>query len=219
MGEQTWGTAQALTRTMTTEIGVAPIDGRHARRGRNNDAVIDAVLDFFRDGEPFPTAQQVADRAGVSLRSIYRYHPDLDALIYAAFERAVDRNRRLLEFVPPPSSAPLVERLAYLVRQRLDLFRHLTPQLRAVLARAARDEAVRALLDVHRASFVQHLHDLFVPELAQLRPVERATIIGSVHTALLFEGYENLRLRHGMSDDEIADAYRLTVRNHFARFL
>ena len=111
MGEQSWGTVQALTRLAPPSDGSAPIDGRHARRDRNNDAVIDAVLDFFAEGEAFPTAQQVADRAGVSLRSIYRYHPDLDALIYAAFERALERNRRLLEFVPPPPGAPLVERL------------------------------------------------------------------------------------------------------------
>lgn len=219
MGEQTWGTVQALTRVAPPGNGATPIDGRHARRDRNNDAVIDAVLDFFAEGEAFPTAQQVADRAGVSLRSIYRYHPDLDALIYAAFERSIERNRRLLEFVPPPPSAPLVERLSYLVRHRLDLFRHQTPQLQAVLARAGRDSAVRALLDAHRASFVRHLHELFAPELAQLRPVDRATTVGAVHTALLFAGYENLRLRHGMTDEEIGDAYGLMLRNHFSRFL
>ena len=219
MGEQTWGTVQALTRPMPTGDASAPIDGRHARRDRNNDAVIDAVLAFFAEGEAFPTAQQVADRAGVSLRSIYRYHPDLDALVHAAFERAAARNHRLLDFVPPPVVAPLEERLSYLARHRLDIFRQLTSHLRAVLARAGRDDAVRALLDAHRASFVRQLHELFAPELDQLRPIDRTATVGAVHTTLLFEGYENLRLRHGMTDEEIGDAYRLMLRNHFARFL
>lgn len=195
-----------------------PADGRHARRDRNNDAVIDAVIDFFHDGEPFPTAQQVADRAGVSLRSIYRYHPDLDALVLAAVHRFTDRIRPWIDFTPP-HGRPLVDRIAYLVHHRVELYRHHTVPLAALLAREARDPRVRAFLEIERARMVGDLHDLFTPELHEVSVAERAMLIGAVHTSLLFEGYENLRRRHAMSDDDITNSYRLTLSSHFSGFL
>lgn len=195
-----------------------PADGRHARRDRNNDAVIDAVIDFFHDAEPFPTAQQVADRAGVSLRSIYRYHPDLDALVLAAVHRFVERIRPWLDF-NPPHERPLPDRIAYLVRHRVELYRHHTVPLASLLAREARDPRVHAFLEIERARMVGDLHDLFADELRDLAVVERAMLVGVVHTALLFEGYENLRRRHAMSDDDITTSYRVTLSNHFSGFL
>jgi AcrR family transcriptional regulator len=74
---------------------VAP-DGRTARRDRNRDAVLDAVLDLFAEDALAPSAVQVAERSGVSLRSVYRYFDDTDELVRAGIARSRARVRPLV---------------------------------------------------------------------------------------------------------------------------
>ena len=59
------------------------VDGRTARRDRNRDAVLDAVIELFTEGHVGLVAADVAERSGVSLRSVYRYFDDLEALARA----------------------------------------------------------------------------------------------------------------------------------------
>ena len=71
-----------------TDPGSAPvvekIDGRRASRERNRDAVVDALLDLYREGNLSPGADAVAERSGLSRRSLFRYFDDLDDLCRAA---------------------------------------------------------------------------------------------------------------------------------------
>ena len=60
------------------------VDGRRARRHRSRDLAVDALLDLLDEGVVRPTAQQVAERSGVSLRSIFRIFDDVESLNAAA---------------------------------------------------------------------------------------------------------------------------------------
>ena len=62
-------------------------DGRTARRDRNRELVLDAALELFREGHLEPTALQVAERSGLSPRSVFRYFEDTEALLRAAIAR------------------------------------------------------------------------------------------------------------------------------------
>ena len=62
-------------------------DGRIDRRLRNREAVIEATIKMFIEGEVIPAMDDVAERAGVSLRSVYRYFATRDELIRAALEQ------------------------------------------------------------------------------------------------------------------------------------
>src|SRR5262245_20448107 len=66
-----------------------PEDGRSARRGRNSDAVLDTVHEMFVEGNFSPSVEDVAARSGVSLRSVYRYFEDTEALLHLAIERRI----------------------------------------------------------------------------------------------------------------------------------
>ena len=70
---------------MTT---VTPLtDGRNQRRDRNRDAVVTALLELYREGQLGPSAEEIAARAGISVRSLFRYFDDVDALVRAAIAR------------------------------------------------------------------------------------------------------------------------------------
>ena len=76
-------------------------DGRRARAERNRDAVVEAILDLLCEGVENPTAEAIAERFGVSVRSVFRHFDDLESLHAAAVDRHSERIRDLFE--PPPS--------------------------------------------------------------------------------------------------------------------
>ncbi len=82
-----------MTMNQTQETPVADtvhgaVDGRTMRRTRNRSAVITALLDMIREGDLHPGAAEIAERAGVSHRSIFRYFDDLDDLVRTAIDQA-----------------------------------------------------------------------------------------------------------------------------------
>src|SRR5712691_387739 len=91
-------------------------DGRSARAARTRDAVVEALLSLLDEGNFRPTARQVAERAGVSLRSVYVHFDDLEDLFTAAAHNHFERMRDLVESIP--GDGPLESRLDAFVRQR-----------------------------------------------------------------------------------------------------
>jgi AcrR family transcriptional regulator len=115
-----------------TEHGV--IDGRTARRDRNRLAVLDAVLKLFTEGELNPTPEAVAQRAGLSLRSVYRYVSDSDDLVRAAIDRHLEKVGPMFAF-EPLGVGSFDERVAAFVAARLRLHGAIGPTARAAQAR------------------------------------------------------------------------------------
>ena len=58
-------------------------DGRRERAGRTRQAIIDAAGGMIVEGILAPTAQQIADRAGVGIRSFFRHFLDMESLFLA----------------------------------------------------------------------------------------------------------------------------------------
>ncbi|WP_030940797.1 TetR/AcrR family transcriptional regulator [Streptomyces sp. NRRL S-646] len=61
---------------------------RQQRSKETYDAILEAAAQLFeRDGRAKATTNRIAERAGVSIGSLYQYFPDKDALLYALGER------------------------------------------------------------------------------------------------------------------------------------
>ncbi|WP_405871844.1 MULTISPECIES: TetR/AcrR family transcriptional regulator [unclassified Streptomyces] len=61
---------------------------RQQRSKETYDAILEAAAQLFeRDGRAKATTNHIAERAGVSIGSLYQYFPDKDALLYALGER------------------------------------------------------------------------------------------------------------------------------------
>jgi AcrR family transcriptional regulator len=105
------------------------VDGRTARAARTRDAVVEAFLELLEAGDLRPTARSVAERANVSLRSVYVRFADLDSLAAAAAERQWERLEPLVEHIDP--ALPLDRRLAAFVEQRCRILETAMPVRRA----------------------------------------------------------------------------------------
>lgn len=179
------------------------VDGRTLRRTRNRTAVIVALLEIIREGNLRPGASEIADRAGVSHRSIFRYFDDLDDLVRTAIDRAFAEAGPLAA-IPDIGVGALPERIEIFVDSRLSLlqFADGTMQLARMRAPsiASIDEGLTEIAELFRAQIGEH----FAEELAALTEADRPLIVDavlvltshdsySIHTRLLHSDIDRIR--------------------------
>jgi AcrR family transcriptional regulator len=183
-------------------------DGRTARRDRNRDAVLDAVLELFAQDALAPSAAQVAERSGVSLRSVYRYFDDTDELVRAAIERNLVRVRPLFE-LDHLGEGLLHERIERMVGSRMRLYDEVGPLMRATVLHAGENAVLAGRLTAVRATLGEQVEAMFAPELAALEPAVRREVAASADLLASFEALEHLCRVRGLSR---AAATRASVR-------
>jgi AcrR family transcriptional regulator len=191
-----------------------PADGRTARRDRNRDAVLDAVLDLFADGSLTPVPAEVAARSGVSLRSVYRYFDDMDALVRAAIARNLARMGPFFD-LEAPGVGPLADRVERTVAARLRLYDGIAPMARAAAARAPQNAIIAERLDETRLLLRRQVEEMFAPELRALDREVAGEVAAAVDVLLEFDAVDHLR-RHRRLDAE--EAGRVLVRAVGAQF-
>lgn len=190
-------------------------DGRTARRDRNRELVLDAVLALFAEGHLSPAPQEVAERSGVSLRSVFRYYEDTGALLRAAMGRHLELVRPLRE-IPGLGVGTFDDRVDRFVAAQLRLYRAIAPTARASLIRAATNDVIAERFTAARRERLEQLEAMFDPELRALPLAKRRTTLAIVDTMLQFESVEHLHVRLGLSDRKTAEALRHTLRTLLA---
>src|SRR5690349_20360766 len=56
---------------LATAAAESPTDGRLLRSQRTKRAIVDALLDLIREGHMKPSSAEIADRAGVTQRTLF----------------------------------------------------------------------------------------------------------------------------------------------------
>lgn len=176
----------------------AAVDGRTARRERNRDAVLDAAHELFVEGQLLPGVEDVAARAGVSLRSVYRYFPDGRQLRLAALARriAVAEPQFILADV---GEGPLDDRVDRFVAHRLNVYDVSAPTIRAAFAMASTVPEIGVQVQRRKHQLTEQARAHFAPELDQMPPERAATVLVCVELLTQFESMEVLRLERGLS--------------------
>ena len=113
------------------DVETHPVDGRRARGERTRLRVIEALLDLVDEGTMRPTAQEVATRAGVALRTVYHHFEDVEALRRLALDLQMRRHAEILKPIDPDRD--LSGRIGAIVSQCRQLFEALTPIRRATM--------------------------------------------------------------------------------------
>jgi len=177
------------------------LDGRRLRREQNRDAVVNALVGWFEDGVYEPSSAQIAERAGLSPRSLFRYFDDVDDLNRAAIEQQLETARPFLDVDARPDD-PLLRRIERLVAARIRLFEAITPGARAARICAHRHPVVAAQVHDSRTYLRAQIARLFARELDGVR----AALLPAVDALCSFETYELLRAGQRMSRARTAAA-------------
>ncbi len=190
----------AATEETTIPLEDDTVDGRTLRRTRNRDAVIVSLLAIIREGNLHPGASEIADRAGVSHRSIFRYFEDLDDLVRTAIDHAFTEAGPLAG-IPDMGTGTLDERIENLVRARIALFEYVDGTMQLARMRAPRipsiDEGIAAVAEVFQDQIAEH----FAPELESLDDDERQLLVDGILVLTSYDSF-TIHVRLLQSDAE-----------------
>ncbi|WP_306358949.1 MULTISPECIES: TetR/AcrR family transcriptional regulator [unclassified Nocardia] len=180
-----------------------------ARRRRDPEqtraAIIAALLESAQRGEFTPTTKALAERAGVSERSIFVHFPTREDLLVALTDEQSERVEALITTVDP--GAPLSERVEAVVRQSAAVFAlQRKPRVLGLLLSptvAAVDDRMR-LADTR---IRDGLARVFEPELTR-DGTRDEQLLDLIEAAAAWPVHHHLIERRGAAPDEAAAAVR-----------
>jgi TetR/AcrR family transcriptional regulator of autoinduction and epiphytic fitness len=186
------------------------VDGRHQRSERSRAAVVDALLSLYDEGVVRPGVIDIATRAGVSPRSVFRHFEDLEALARAAINRQWQQVGHLFD-APVADADDVGARVAALVDQRLRLYTTVIGVARAATALAASSPLVASTLRARRQLLADQVTTLFVPELRRRRGRARQEVASALAAAASLENVDYLHTYGGLDPDQAAAVVRRTL--------
>lgn len=178
------------------------MDGRVRRGELNRQAIVDAALALVAEQGSLPTAQAVAERAGVAKRSLFHHFPDMEALLAQAADTQAATHWQVLQ--PPRPGHDLGPRISVAVAQRAELFEAIGPVRRVAVRYELSSSLLAERLRESRAGLRRHLRRSLNPELSQLdRCAQEA-----VQAVASWETWEVLRRHQGLSVPAARDSVR-----------
>ncbi len=162
-------------------------DGRVRRSERSRAAMVQALFDLVGAGILQPTAQQVAARAKVGIRTVFRHFSDMDSLLAEIDERVQTQALPLLREEHPGGTRE--ERVHGLVERRTRLFEQIAPYKRSGNLQRWRS----AFVARRHAQFVRALRADLLGWLPELRRAP-ADLVEALDAAASFEIWDRLRV-------------------------
>jgi AcrR family transcriptional regulator len=191
-------------------LNIAPSsDGRRQRSERSQTAIIEAALSLMNEGTLVPTAQQIADRAGVGIRSFFRHFADMDSLFLAADDMLLSSYEALFEV--DNRAGTLSERVTRSIDLYGNAFEKLRPIILCTQAQLWRSPKLRENYGWHQKRLRKEL-ELWLPEVAEL-PKDRRE---AVHAVASFSMWNRLREFQGLSIKTSADIVTSLVNDLIA---
>ena len=103
----------------------APIDGRRKRSHSSRAKIVKALLDLVEGGTISPSAAEVAEAAGVGLRSVFRHFDDMDSL-YREMSDGIEA-KVLPMMLKPLEASDWKGRIRELTERRVSVFEAILP--------------------------------------------------------------------------------------------
>lgn len=188
----------------------ADVDGRRLRRAENRRAVVEALASLYQEGNLDPSAADIAERAGLSPRSLFRYFDDVDDLARAAIELHQERAAPFVD-IPAQADDDLGRRVDAIVRARSALWERVGPGARVTRLRAWRHPLLATQLRRGRARLRAQVRRLFAPELGAMAPEQAASTLAAIDVLCSFEAWELLRFDQRLTAPRAEAALRAAL--------
>ena len=180
-------------------------DGRRRRAIDSRRRIVAAMLELIRAGDVLPSAEAVAARAGVGLRSVFRHFADMERL-YLEMTEVIEAELRAVAG-QPFRGATWRERVLELIERRGAAFDAIAPYRHAADVRR------------HASAVLQADHDRLA---AVLREILRAQLPGEIANnpaqlealdlLLSFEAWDRLRRDQRLSAADARVALEAAVK-------
>jgi AcrR family transcriptional regulator len=171
------------------------VDGRARRTQRTREQLVQANLALLEEGELRASAQRVAERAGVSVRTLFLHFPDMEALFAATAGTILEGQRRSGRTIPP--DLPLAVRIDRFTRQRARRLEQLAPYALASQVREPFSPMLRTYRVKHIEVVAAQVEALFAAELPA-DPRLRQELVQAVTMASTWGSWSILRQHMGL---------------------
>lgn len=174
---------------------------RQRAKDATRDAIIEAAIDAFESERTFSiTLPAVAERAGVTVKTVLRHFGNRDALIDAAWQRLFDDVRAERE--PPPDDPATA--LGILIEH----YERRGTMVLVTLAQDDQDPRAHRMNSVGRLGHRTWVEQVFGERLPE-DPVERSRLIDVLVVATDVYTWNLLRQDRGLSVDDVCDRMML----------
>tara|TARA_E500000081_G_scaffold112374_1_gene114783 strand:+ start:47 stop:643 length:597 start_codon:yes stop_codon:yes gene_type:complete len=154
-------------------------DGRRLRSVISQNIIVDAMMTLIHRGILEPTAQQVADEAGIGIRTVFRQIQDKENL----FSKMDEKVRATLQETLKRATNPrgnLEERIEGLIELEAELFENNLQFLRATLANKWKYNTLQKNYERNQRNIKSLLYT-WIPELKNLSESQQ-TLLTSVNS-------------------------------------
>ena len=167
-------------------------DGRRLRSLTSQNIIVDAMIILVQRGILEPTAQQVADEAGIGIRTVFRQVQDKENLFSKMDEKVRADLKEILDRAAQPQGN-LEERIEGLIELEAEIFEKNLQFLRATLANKWKYNTLQKNYERNQRNIKSLLYT-WIPELNNLSE-SKQVLLTSVNTAGYWvELRENLKL-------------------------
>jgi len=180
-------------------------DGRRRRSERTRLSIIEAYLELLRRNSVMPTAAQLADQAGCSVRSIFERFSDLNALSLATADYAITKGQA--EAVPRDVDGDRSTRIRSHVETRALACERWLPLWRVI---AGLDQPeLRMRVQIARLANVERMKLMYRFELSLLAEPDELLI--ALATLISFESWDQMRNSFGLSAEAAQAVWRSAI--------
>jgi AcrR family transcriptional regulator len=170
---------------------VAGAEPRSPRAERARASIAEALLSLIEEGDLQPTANRIAERAGISLRLIYHHFGDLESLYQEASR--IQLERLLERFVPVPPDLPYDERLAAFADQRARIYEWQTPVRRSAMISEHGSRTLQEARSWGTSAAHHELQRTFATEITRIPDDERAITLDALAMVTGWPAWDELR--------------------------
>ncbi|MER7172758.1 TetR/AcrR family transcriptional regulator [Streptomyces mesophilus] len=178
---------------------------------RTRAVLVEALLDLVAEGEREPTRKAIAERAGVSERTVFVHFADREALYVTAAEQQAERWRALA--VDVPTEWPVRRKVRALLEQRGAMYEVMSPIRKVGLQLEPESPGLRKVMAEGDTWFRDDLARTFAPELARVSAARRpGGLLDSLEAASGWAAWDHLRARRGLDVATARTALSRTLR-------
>ena len=185
---------------MTDAASTPVIDGRRQRSERTRQLIVEAYLALLRQSPRIPTSNQIAERAGYSVRSVFERFPDLLSLRIAATDHAFALGSA--QAMIRDADADRATRIRSQVRTRAQTCESWLPLWRALNANQGESTELKMRIALVREAIWKRLEIMYRPELAGLEGGRRRHMLIALEAITDFESWGRMREDNGLNIDQ-----------------
>jgi AcrR family transcriptional regulator len=184
---------------------IEKIDARTTRKDRSRQAILGAYIELVNETRRQPTALQIAERAGCSLRLIFQHFADLASLTLAAAQIGYQQARARADAAKLDGDRQT--RIRTHIERRAHNCETWLPLWSIAVAVHHQSTEMRRLGGLIRKATLDRLAEMYAPELACHADVDRRRLLIALEAITDYESWGRLRDDHGLSVEQASASW------------